>query len=75
MANLAGAWYNTRITLVALSGDPGSASHAKEKVMEALVLLALVALMVVVAARFAQDRRVARRVPARVSRPRTLRQR
>lgn len=43
--------------------------------MEALVLLALVALMVVVAARFAQDRRVAICVPARVSRPRTLRRR
>ena len=43
--------------------------------MEVLVLLAIVALMAVIAARFAQDRRIAVRVPARVSRPRAIRRR
>ncbi len=43
--------------------------------MEVLVLLAIVAFMAVIAAHFAQDRRMPVRVPARVSRPRALRRR
>jgi len=43
--------------------------------MEIVMLVALVALMIAVAARGVQDRRVAVRVPARVSQPRATRRR
>lgn len=43
--------------------------------MEALVVLAIVALMAVLVARISQERRVAVRVPVRIERRRTTRRR
>jgi hypothetical protein len=58
-----------------LQFSPGGSAYPTRRrhIMEVMLLVALVAIVVVFAARVASDRRVAVRVPARISRPRSRR--